>query len=93
MPAPRGSCLALYAPPASPLPCDVPPSPRPCVARRLQLAQGAATDAVFAACGPFGAAASCMMKAYNVATAAGGWSRMSIKERERAILAIAVDAV
>lgn len=61
--------------------------------RTTQLAQGAATDAVFAACGPFGAAASCMMKAYTAASAATNWSKMSINERERAILAIAVDAM
>lgn len=60
---------------------------------RPQLAEGAATDAVLAACGPFGLAASCMMKAYGVASAVSGWKKMSIKERQRAILAIAVDAM
>jgi hypothetical protein len=34
-----------------------------------------------------------MLKSYNIAAAASNWKSMSIKERERAILAIAVDAV
>lgn len=56
------------------------------------LAEGAATDSVYAACGPFGAAASLMHKSYNAARTAYKWDRMSKTERQRAILGIALDA-
>lgn len=56
------------------------------------LAEGAALDTVYAACGPFGAAASVMHKAYNVVKTYNGYKKMSITERQRAILGIAVDA-